>query len=66
MIYVPKSLIEELEDLKQENNLQQHRPGVALIELVKYARIGREAERLWHFDFTKKKGYKKILDIGKM
>lgn len=47
--YVPAVVLIELEDLKVENNIKED--SVALRELAKYARAGREMERIMKFRF---------------
>lgn len=47
--YVPSVVLVELEDLKEEHNISED--SVALRELVKYARSGREMERIMRFKF---------------
>lgn len=49
MIYVPPIVIEEAVDLQKEHGLQSR--SEALKEVVKYARTGRELERLMKLDF---------------
>lgn len=43
MKYMPKIIIAELEDLKQEQNIT--RDNIAMIKLADYAKLGREVER---------------------
>ena len=42
--YLPAAIVDELEDIKRENRLK--RDCSAMVELVKYARVGREVERI--------------------
>ena len=44
MRYLPKLVIDEIEDIKLENNINDN--GWAMKELVKYSRVGREVEKL--------------------
>jgi len=55
VIYAPKVLVLEIEDIMREKKLKDE--GVAKRHLVQYARVGREAERLWTLDFS---GYKPL------
>jgi len=48
MIYVPKNVLSEAEKIMQSKNIKR---VAALNELVKYAKVGREAERIYKFDF---------------
>lgn len=51
MGWLPKSVLDEVEDLKVEKRLV--RRSDALNEMVQYARIGRETERIMKFDFSR-------------
>ena len=52
MKYVPKVVIEEIDDLKVEHNLKQD--SVAMNKMVNYTRVGRELERMMKFNFKHK------------
>lgn len=52
-MYCPPELIIEVNDIKREDNLPDSNP-VAIRELVKYARIGREVDRLTKLDWSRK------------
>lgn len=49
MKYVPKVIIEELEDMKVEKGLMGD--SDAFREIAKYSQVGREAERMMNFQF---------------
>lgn len=52
MVYVPSIVIEEVEDIKREDDIFQ---GVeAMRRLVKYARVGREVNRMRNLDWSRK------------
>ena len=53
MMYVPPVVIEEVEDIKREDCLEQNSDAMKL--MTKYARTGREVFRMAKLDFTKKK-----------
>ena len=50
--YIPKCVIEEIEDIKREDDLFSS--GEAMRKLIKYARIGRETKRIMKLDWSKK------------
>ena len=52
MVYVPSIVIDEIEDIKQEEDIIIG--SEAFRKLVKHARIGREVDRLRRLDFRKK------------
>ena len=52
MKYVPAIFIDELEDLKQEQDIRSG--SEACRKLAKYARVGREVERIKNLDFRRK------------
>lgn len=52
MKYLPKVVIDEIDDLKLEHNLQQDH--VAMEKMVDYTRVGRELERMMKLNFTHK------------
>lgn len=57
MIYVPPVVLDEVELIQQSKNIDQR--SDAFNELVKYSRVGREAEQIMRLDFgifKKKKG----------
>jgi hypothetical protein len=56
MIYVPKNVLVEAEKIMQSKKIKR---VDALNDLVKYARVGREAERIYKFDFKHLFGGKK-------
>jgi hypothetical protein len=51
MAWFPAVVIDELEDIKREDDISDHSEAVK--KLVKYARVGRETKRLATFDFSK-------------
>lgn len=51
MGYLPPAILVELDDIMRENRLENK--SQAFKELVKYARVGREAERIIRLDFGK-------------
>lgn len=51
VMYVPPAVIVELDDIMRENNVFNR--ADAFKDLTKYARVGREAERLMKLDFRK-------------
>ena len=54
--YVPISVIDEIEDIKQEDGLVGFGADAsAFNELVKNAQVGREAKRIMRLDFRKRK-----------
>lgn len=52
MIWCPDMLIKEIEDIMEEDKLEENK--FALRELVKYARVGRELNRIKKLDFRRK------------
>jgi hypothetical protein len=66
--YVPPSLIDEINDIKREDDIFSQ--AEAMRKLVKYAQVGREAQRLIRLDWSrarpinKKKGNSKRLLRG--
>ena len=50
-MYVPPAVITELDDIMRENQINSK--ADAFKDLTKYARVGREAERLMKLDFSK-------------
>lgn len=52
IVYVPPIIIDEVDDIIREDELTTRADGFK--ELTKYARVGREANRLMKLDFTKK------------
>ena len=51
MKYLPSMVMEEIEQIKRENRI--FKDNYAMREMVKYARVGRELERIKNFNFTK-------------
>lgn len=51
MMYVPPAVLTELDDIMRENSVPSK--ADAFKELTKYARVGREAERMMKLDFRK-------------
>ena len=49
MLYVPPIIIEEVRDLQREQKIENR--AEAFRKVVKYARAGRELERIMRFDF---------------
>lgn len=52
MMYVPPVIIDEIDDIKREDGIQIG--AEAQRKLVKYARVGREVNRLRRLDFSRK------------
>lgn len=52
IIYVPKIIIDEVEDIITEEGITSRTEG--LNKLVRYARVGREMDRMKRFDFSHK------------
>jgi len=52
MKYVPVVVIEEVGDIMREDDIIQS--SEAFRKLVKYARVGREVNRMWRLDFSRK------------
>lgn len=48
-MYIPKIVIQELDDMKQEYNLPDRQE--ALRKMVEHTRVGREVERIVKLDF---------------
>jgi metal-responsive CopG/Arc/MetJ family transcriptional regulator len=49
IIYVPHEMVVELDDLMEEKKI--NKKSVAIRKLTKYARVGREVERIKKLDF---------------
>jgi len=49
--WYPWFLVDEIEDLKKEESINKNKD--AMVHLVKYARVGRELNRIIKLDFTK-------------
>ena len=58
--YVPPVIIDELDDIKREDNLQSDIE--AWQKMTKYTRVGREAKRMFRFDWSKSKHLPKVED----
>lgn len=58
MKWMPAVVIDELEDIKREDDLIAD--AEACRKLVKYARVGREAQRMMRLDWSKKKSLPKV------
>ena len=50
MVYVPPEIINELEDLKAEEQIKSN--ARAFIKAVDYIRVGREVNRVAHLKFN--------------
>lgn len=53
MMWIPGNVIAEIEDIKRENNIKSN--SEALRSMVKYTQVGREAERLYTFNWSRRK-----------
>lgn len=53
MIYLPKQAIDEMEDIKREDNIFSS--SEAFRKMVQYAEVGRELQRLKNLDWSRKK-----------
>jgi len=51
MGYLPAFVLEELNEIKQEKKLIKN--NIAFYEMVRFARVGRELDRLRKLDFSK-------------
>ena len=52
MVYIPPNLLDEAEDIMREKGLNKRTD--AFKDLTKYAKVGREAERIYKLDFLKR------------
>ena len=52
MIYLPRVVLEEMMDIKREDNIQSN--SEAFRKMTQYTRVGREANRIMNFDWSKK------------
>lgn len=50
--YLPKIVIEEIEDLKVEHGIDAD--NIAMQKMIEYTRVGREVERITKFKFKHK------------
>lgn len=53
MIYIPAILLDEILDLMREEDIESR--AEACLKLTKYARVGREINRIRRLDWSKKK-----------
>ena len=53
MVYAPRIVLEEIDDLKTSENLASNKDAWG--NLVQHARVGREVERISRLDFFGKK-----------
>ena len=51
MIYVPPELLESVESIQVDHGFRENENTKAIKELVKYAEVGREVERIIKLDF---------------
>ena len=51
MKYLPAYVLDELEQIKQEQRV--NKDNLALFEMVKYSKVGRELDRIRRLDFSK-------------
>lgn len=58
MKYCPPSVIDEIEDIKREDEL--FGDSEAFRKMVKYARVGREAQRMIKLDWSKSKSLPRV------
>ncbi len=50
--YLPAVFVLEMKDIMREKNIE--RENEAKLAMVKYTRVGREVERIYKFDWSKK------------
>lgn len=63
MKYVPSIIIEEVQDIKREDDIEKD--VEAMLKLCKYARVGREVNRLRKLNWSKFKSLPPIEIISK-
>jgi hypothetical protein len=56
--WLPSIVIDEIEDLQRDREIKEF--STACRETIKYAKIGREVERLMRFDFKNASPFKKM------
>jgi len=61
--YVPKIVIDDLHDLMREDEIKQKKEGFRM--MAKYARVGREVNRMRKFDFGRKMNLPPIVEKDK-
>jgi hypothetical protein len=49
--YIPSVVVDEVEDIRRENNVYDQ--AEAMKQLIKYARVGREMERIMKLKWNK-------------
>lgn len=66
MVYIPPVIIDELEDIRREDQIDSR--VEAFRKLAKYSRVGREAKRLVNFgnDWSKKNKNRKDVNEFEM
>lgn len=64
MHHVPAIVFADLDDIKREDKIKN--TSSAFLELVKYARVGREAKRLAELNFGRSKALPKVERRGKI
>jgi hypothetical protein len=64
MHHVPAVVFADLDDIKREDGIKH--TSSAFLELVRYARVGREAKRLATLKFGKTKPLPKVERRGKI
>ena len=52
-VYVPPSILEEVEDIKREDKLSSRAEAFRM--MYKYSRVGREAKRIYTLDWSRVK-----------
>jgi len=52
MIYVPKIMLNEIDDLKTEHKIKENK--LAITKIVEYTRVGRQLERMMTLNFKYK------------
>lgn len=58
--WVPDFVIDEIEDIKRENKIEKN--NHAMTHLVKYARVGRELERIARLDWKRSQPRPPLVD----
>lgn len=62
MVYIPTVIIDEIEDIRREDRIESKSEAFKL--MTKYARVGREVNRLkkLNYDWSKKKSKRMKVD----
>jgi len=59
--YIPSVVVDEVEDIRRENNVYDQ--AEAMKQLIKYARVGREMERIMKLKWDKAKPRMNVEDF---